>query len=35
MLVGTALLPARWVRVILALQLALALTVQHLLHIVW
>jgi hypothetical protein len=35
MLAGTALLPARWVRPALALQLAVALTVQHLLHIVW
>jgi hypothetical protein len=35
MLVGVALLPARWVRLVFALQLAVALTVQHLLHIVW
>jgi hypothetical protein len=35
LLVGTALLPARWVRIILALQVAVALTVEHLLHIVW
>jgi hypothetical protein len=35
MLVGTALLPPRWVRPILALQLAVALAVEHLLHIVW
>jgi hypothetical protein len=35
LLVGTAMLPARWVRLIFALQLAVALTVQHLLHIVW
>jgi hypothetical protein len=34
-LVGTALLPARWVRLVFALQLAVALTIQHLLHIVW
>jgi hypothetical protein len=35
LLVGTAMLPARWIRIVLALQLAVALTVQHLLHIVW
>jgi hypothetical protein len=35
LLVGTALLPARWVRITLALQLAVALAVQHLLFIVW
>jgi hypothetical protein len=35
MLVGTALLPPRWVRLVLALQLAVALAVEHLLHIVW
>jgi hypothetical protein len=35
LLVGTALLPARWVRIVLALQVAVALTVEHLLHIVW
>jgi hypothetical protein len=35
LLVGTAFLPARWVRITLALQLFVALVVQHLLFIVW
>ncbi len=35
LLVGTALLPPRWARVALAGQLAVALLVEHLLHINW
>jgi hypothetical protein len=35
LLVGTALLPPKWVRITLALQLFVALVVQHLLFIVW
>jgi hypothetical protein len=35
LLVGTAFLPVRWVRILLALQLVVALVVQHLLFIVW
>jgi hypothetical protein len=35
LLVGTALLPRRWMRYALALQLAVALLVEHLLHINW
>ena len=35
LLVGTAFLPPRWVRITLALQLFVALVVQHLLFIVW
>jgi hypothetical protein len=35
LLVGTALLPARWVRILLALQLAVALVLEHVLFFVW
>jgi hypothetical protein len=35
LLVGTALVPSRWIRIVLALQLVVALALQHLLYFPW